>query len=204
MRQYLSSINAASDTAINPNTSAPHLADLARTNGSPAIISGTPKQVRDGVCGDGIINGANEDCDQGAIQNVNCSDYGGLFGRVTCQPNCLYNISECMTPVVDHVIGGIAETCRCQCGRSLCRGNCSPSNAVAQTLCRFDCDNDCVCRCQGRTEAHIENCEFQCACTVDISGFPRCECTLDQCDIITSIAPNIASLAIRQMSPYSP
>lgn len=40
------------------------------------VVPGHPRPVRDGFCGDGIINGATEDCDLGAIQNINCRDYG--------------------------------------------------------------------------------------------------------------------------------
>lgn len=61
----------------------------------PSIIDGTPRIIRDGFCGDGIINGTNEDCDQGAIQNTDCRDYGLSSGRVSCQANCLYDMSDC-------------------------------------------------------------------------------------------------------------
>lgn len=59
----------------------------------PVLLPGTPRV--DGFCGDGIINGVTEDCDSGAIQNTNCLDYGLSRGTVRCQPNCLYDMSDC-------------------------------------------------------------------------------------------------------------
>ncbi|HXW53484.1 MAG TPA: hypothetical protein VEL47_05210 [Myxococcota bacterium] len=59
------------------------------------IVGGTPRLVREGFCGDGIINGPNEDCDQGAIQNTSCADYNAGVGTVKCQRNCLYDMSDC-------------------------------------------------------------------------------------------------------------
>jgi hypothetical protein len=59
------------------------------------IVGGTPRRVVEGFCGDGIINGQTEDCDQGAIQNTDCRDYGLSRGTVRCQPNCLYDMSDC-------------------------------------------------------------------------------------------------------------
>lgn len=66
---------------------------------------------------------------------------------------------------------------------------------VAQSVCRFDCDNDCVCRCEGRMETHVESCEVQCACIIDAAGSPQCECHLDECEVLATIVPNIATLS---------
>jgi len=204
LRDYLASINAAagiSATSATPGAGVGGLQATLPPLGTPtitpgtAIIGGTPRQVKDGFCGDGIINGPNEDCDMGAIQNVNCSDYNGIAGTVKCQPNCLYDIGDCITPAVDKQIGGVAETCDCQCNSSFCKGGCMSTSAVGQSVCRFLCDDGCDCLCEGKLESKVEQCEFRCACTVDTSGNPQCQCNLDDCQLLVGITPNIATVA---------
>lgn len=198
LRQYIASINGAEPTAP---TAAPVSLQLPASGTAAgggvgtSIITGTPRVVKDGFCGDGIINGSTEDCDQGAIQNTSCRDYNGLSGEVTCQSNCLYDISRCITPEIDRQIGGVSETCRCNCQSGSCRGGCAGTNMVGQSVCRFQCDNPCVCRCEGKLEAHVVECDFRCACTVSTLGTPDCDCSLDQCEVISTISPNIATLA---------
>jgi hypothetical protein len=198
LRQYLASINAQESAATPSATPAVGIQATNSTGSTHAIVGGTPREVKEGFCGDGIINGNNEDCDQGAIQNTTCREYGGYGGEVKCQKNCLYDISDCITPAVDKKIGGQAESCKCACSTSSCRGGCRAiGNAIGQSACLFECDNDCTCRCEDKLEAHIENCEFRCACTVDPTGNPACDCSMDQCDLLTTIAKNIATIVSR-------
>lgn len=202
--QEVSSVTAAGAGAAAPPAGAPapaiipvigNSANAGAVGSANAIVAGTPRTVtRDGFCGDGVINGTTEDCDQGAIQNTTCREYGGISGNVTCQPNCLYDISDCITPAVDRKIGGVAETCKCNCTSTACRGGCQSTNLVGQSICRFQCENDCTCRCEGKLEAHVNECDFRCACAIDVSGNPNCECNLDNCELITSISPNIATI----------
>lgn len=199
LKQYLASINAQ-ESATPPSatpTSIPGIQATQAQGPTHAILGGTPREVKEGFCGDGIINGNNEDCDQGAIQNTSCRDYGGIGGEVKCQKNCLYDISDCITPAVDKKIGGTAETCKCNCNVSSCRGGCQGANVTGQSACLFQCDNECTCKCEDKMEAHIEGCEFRCVCTVDAAGFPVCECSLDNCDFLTSINKNIATIVAR-------
>lgn len=211
LSRYLSTINAQEVSSVTASPAAGGSPAGGVPNGIPAvpigaanagavgtanaIIAGTPRTVtRDGFCGDGVINGSTEDCDQGAIQNTTCREYNGTSGVVTCQPNCLYDISDCITPKVDRVIGGIAETCKCNCTATACRGGCQSTNMIGQSVCRYDCQNDCTCRCEGKLEAHVNDCEFRCACAVDIAGNPNCECNLDSCELLAAISPNIATI----------
>jgi hypothetical protein len=201
-RQYLLSIQGQDQSL--PGKTPVTLPSLApATPSAPSVIGGTPRQVKEGFCGDGIINGPTEDCDQGAIQNTDCRDYGGIAGTVRCQQNCLYDISECITPGVDRLIGGIAETCKCTCNNSACRGHCgSLSGLAGQSTCNYTCDNDCICLCEGKLEAHVEDCEFRCECIVDPAGVPQCACNLAECEILSTISPHIASIATaRSASP---
>lgn len=207
LRQYLSSVNAQSQVMTPSSTTpagVPSLSDEGtRTIGSfnspsHSIIGGTPRTERGGFCGDGIINGPTEDCDQGAIQNTACRDYGGVAGTVTCQPNCLYDISDCMTPAVDREIGGIAETCKCNCNTTLCRGGCNPTGMTGQSSCRFECDSPCICNCERLLNAQVDDCEFQCVCELDANGNPDCRCNLDNCRLLNTITPNVATIATRR------
>lgn len=203
LKQYLNSINAAEVSLPGTGPSPlPGISPVPVGSGAPAqTISGTPRTVKDGFCGDGVINGPTEDCDQNAIQNTSCRDYGGIAGKVACQANCLYDISDCITPAVDRHIGGIADNCKCNCNASPCRGGCRSSALVGQVICHFICDNDCICQCEGRLESHVEDCELTCVCSVDLSGNPDCACSLDECEILATISPNIATIvttAIRE------
>lgn len=173
------------------------------SSGTTTIVGGTPRLVTPGVCGDGIINGINEDCDKGAITNPNCSELGGISGTIRCSENCLYDLSDCITPATNQKIGGLTENCKCSCTGNRCNGGCSPTNAtsVGQTRCRFDCDNECLCKCEGKIEAHIERCDFICYCSVDGSGNPICDCSMDNCDVLATISPNIANLVSAPKSP---
>ncbi len=194
LEHYLQAI-AAEETAV-PNAGVANIS-AAGTPTTGTSVGGTPRLVMPGVCGDGIINGSNEDCDKGAITNPNCNELGGISGTIKCSENCLYDLSDCITPAVNERIGGTAENCKCNCAGNRCSGGCSPVNgsSVGQSRCRYDCDNDCICKCEGKLEAHIESCEFTCLCSVDTSGNPLCDCTMDTCDVLAIISPNIANLA---------
>lgn len=201
LNKYIASINA-NEGGANGGVSTALLTSgtqssvqLPPSGPATALIGGTPRQVKEGFCGDGIINGTTEDCDQGAIQNTSCRDYGGLDGTVRCQQNCLYDIRDCITPAVDQRIGGIAETCQCNCGSSPCSGGCGNSGAVGQATCQFICDQLCTCHCEGKLQASVERCKFRCLCTTDVSGTPACTCNLDDCQVLVAISPNIATLA---------
>jgi hypothetical protein len=197
LRRYYSALNAdeVNEGADSPTSGAePPKPALSPSGGSASIVQGTPRVAKDGYCGDGIINGTTEDCDQGAIQNTSCRDYGGIAGVVRCQGNCLYDISDCMTPRADRDIGGIAETCKCHCNTSACMGGCKSTAVNGQAACEFDCDNECQCLCGGKLQAKVEECKMQCICTVDVNGNPDCTCNLDQCDLIAIVNQNIATI----------
>ena len=195
LKQYLASINA--QEANIPSATPVGVPGISATSkdSSHSIVGGTPREVKEGFCGDGIINGSTEDCDQGAIQNTACRDYGGLFGEVKCQAkSCLYDISDCITPAVDKKIGGRAEVCSCNCKNNSCNGGCTPTPATGQSTCHFTCTNDCPCNCQEIMHASVRQCEFDCACVVDAAGYPQCECSPTRCDVTTAINKNIASI----------
>ncbi|MCA9508522.1 MAG: hypothetical protein KC505_08885 [Myxococcales bacterium] len=195
LNQYLDMITAA-ELATPPGG-----LGMTSKSSSPAttIVGGTPRLVTPGVCGDGIINGINEDCDKGAVTNPNCSELGGISGTVRCSENCLYDLSDCITPAVNTKIGGVTENCKCNCSGNQCNGGCAPasSSSVGQSRCRFDCDNQCVCKCEGKLEAHLERCDFTCLCDLNASGSPVCDCSLESCDVLTAISPNIANIISR-------
>lgn len=198
LNHYLEAI-AAEEAAVPGGAS---ISTAGSTITGTTILGGTPRLASPGVCGDGIINGLGEDCDKGAITNPNCSELGGISGTVKCSENCLYDLSDCITPAVNERIGGTTENCKCNCAGNRCNGGCNPSNgaSVGQTRCRYDCDNDCICKCEGKMEAHIESCEFTCLCSLDTAGNPICDCTMDTCDVLTIISPNIANLTDKSAS----
>jgi hypothetical protein len=206
LRQYLASINAQ-ETMIPgvpavPTTAPSSLPSIGVPStgggGTTQIIQGTPRLVKDGICGDGIINGPTEDCDQGAIQNTRCEDYNGGSGEVGCQPNCLYDVSHCLPPEIDKAIGGLAETCRCNCAANSCTGGCASTNISSQSVCEFRCTVPCPCNCEGKLEAHIEECVVDCACQTATVGTPLCDCSLSDCRVIASISPNIRTQVSRR------
>ncbi len=193
LKQYLASISASENTIP---TSTAQIAPA--TGGTLSSLGGTPRVIKEGFCGDGIINGTAEDCDGQAITDPQCNTLGGISGAVICNPDCRYNISDCLTPAVDQKIGGIAETCKCNCANSRCNGGCGSTGVVGQSDCSFDCDNECICQCEGKLQAHLEECKFRCVCTVDGSGNPVCNCSLDSCDVLASIVPDIATIVSRR------
>ncbi len=150
-----------------------------------------------GYCGDGILNG-NEECDGNDLNFTTCSHLKGGEGKLSCQPNCLYDISGCgksgMAAEVNTRIGGLAEMCSCDCDSQRCSKDCSDINNGA--TCSFDCDNACVCKCEGNLMAHVENCGINCVAVTSISGHPDVECALSNCKVLAAISPNIGSLLL--------
>lgn len=187
----------ASYGSLSPISQAPNSGSNNNNGGQTTVVDGTPRVVNDGQCGDGIINGPKEDCDKNAIQNVSCRDYNGLYGTVKCQDDCLYDISDCITPAVDLLIGGRTEQCDCFCTNSRCTGGCNSLNFPGQSSCDFDCDNDCRCQCESQIEASMQECKFICVCEVLDNGSPQCQCSLSECKFVASISPHISSLARR-------
>lgn len=59
----------------------------------------TLKWLNEGFCGDGTRNGS-EECDYQHMAVESCRDYGGGAG-MTCQPNCMLDISQCKSKAVD-------------------------------------------------------------------------------------------------------
>src|SRR5690606_564474 len=125
---------------------------------------GVVRAVTPGFCGDGIMNGDKEQCDGTSIPHDVCRSYGGIAGGVTCSPDCLLDISNCITPAVDVVFGGLAENCRCNCQGNRCSGGCSPvgEGATGVSACLFDCTNDCICACEEKLQNNIERCVVRC------------------------------------------
>lgn len=152
-----------------------------------------------GYCGDGIMNGT-EECDGHDLNFTECSKLKGGDGLLACQPNCTYDISNCsgngqgLADNINDRIGGLAEVCKCNCNSSTCAGGCQ--GIENNSTCRFNCDNDCLCQCEGKTSAHIEQCEVLCVGVTSILGYPEIECTLSECDLITSISPNIGDMVV--------
>jgi hypothetical protein len=177
---------------------------LAMTNSAYATKEGA---LRRGYCGDGILNG-NEECDGNDLNFTSCSALGGSEGVLRCQANCIYDISDCMSSdadliyEIDRRLGGLAETCRCECGNTACRGGCLGLGREARGLCEFQCDNDCICNCEGKIGAHVEGCEFLCALSTDLDGAPQAECALQRCELLTSISPNIGSMVVAGGDPF--
>lgn len=151
------------------------------------------------ICGNGIIEG-DEYCDRDNISHRKCTDFQGISGEIGCTQDCLLDISRCITPEVDVKVGGISEVCKCTCNNDNCQGGCTPIGDVGQGRvdCLFRCDNSCTCRCEGKTETHIEYCNITCQCDVDNQGNPQCFCNLDECEFLNVIVPNIAELASRK------
>lgn len=165
-------------------------------------ISSSAKEIAisaRGYCGDGILNG-NEECDGNDLNFTDCSVLQGGSGKLSCQDNCIYDISDCssiseasLISEIDRRIGGLAEACRCNCDPEDCSGGCV-SNESGKATCDFDCDNQCICRCEGKIETHIEECNVDCSCNIDTNGNPDCSCSLSRCDLVTAISPIIGSL----------
>lgn len=196
----------APDTATppsgNPNKPAPiQLPESSGStqNGPTTTTGGIPRNISAGFCGDGIMNGDLEQCDKGSIPKTSCTGYGGVAGVVSCDKECLLDISNCITPAVDEIFGGTAENCRCNCDGDRCSGGCTPNtdSAGSSASCLFDCNNDCVCNCEERLENHLERCRIRCECGLDTAGFPDCSCTINDCITTVSIKQNIAATAIR-------
>ena len=192
LKQYLLSV-AAENAVIPPGEGVPTTINLP---GGTSVVSGTPIEKKSGFCGDGIINGENEHCDKDAMAHTKCSELdGGLSGALSCSKDCHINISDCLTVAADARLGGLAETCKCNCQNDRCSGGCAPSGAVGMSRCRFDCDSDCVCKCEGKLETHVESCKFSCFCQVDANGNPICDCTKDECEVLAITNPNIATIS---------
>lgn len=174
---------------------------VSLTAGQTSVVGGIPRSVNAGYCGDGIMNGDLEQCDKGAIPKTACSGYGGTAGQVSCTPECLLDISNCITPAVDEVFGGYTENCRCACAQDNCTGGCSPltesGTSTGISSCLFDCNNQCYCNCEERIEATIERCRLECTCYVDTTSFPDCYCRISDCYIVAGNRKNIASTAIK-------
>lgn len=197
--------------AINSSEPIPIPIPIPGTTEGSGGLSVIPTSVPDlraeqkAVCGNGIIEG-DEYCDRDNITHRKCTDFMGISGTVGCTQDCLLDISNCLTPVVDEKIGGTAEVCKCMCNNDYCSGGCTPIGDVGQgrTDCLFRCDNNCTCRCEGKTEVHIEYCNISCQCDVDNQGNPQCWCNLDECEMANGIVPNIAELAGRKARfPFS-
>ncbi len=162
-----------------------------------------------GYCGDGVING-NEDCDGGDLKIHSCKVLNGGEGHVKCQPNCVYDISQCgsrnsesdLAGEINEKVGGIAEVCKCTCNNDNCDGGCVDSSLeMSMVDCFYRCNNNCTCRCEGRLEAHIEYCNMDCQCTNNSLGKPECACNLDECEMIVATDPNIGTL-VTQKAPF--
>lgn len=165
---------------------------------------GLEKANSRGYCGDGMING-NEDCDGQDIKIRSCKVLNGGEGNVKCQPNCVYDISECgtgqqLSDAIDQRVGGIYEVCKCDCASDNTVGDCV-NDQLGMTMvdCMFRSDNNCTCRCEGKLQAHLEYCNLSCKCAADrSSGKPQCSCHLDQCEMLVGTSPNIGQLATRK------
>ncbi len=150
-----------------------------------------------GYCGDGIINGY-EQCDGNDMNNMSCSTLGGGSGTLECQANCVYDISDCISSVdisdeINARVGGLAEICSCQASGENCTKECT-RGTPGMTTCTYTCNQDTVCSCEGKMDAHIEECTFSCECTTDKDGFPDCDCGMKTCKMLSVIAVNIGTL----------
>ena len=54
-----------------------------------------------GVCGDGEVNEASEQCDGDDVDGATCSDFGHNTGQVSCDNSCQYDSSTCATCTKD-------------------------------------------------------------------------------------------------------
>lgn len=195
--QFMASLNAAGEDG-GGETLPPQdqMGTMTTELGTPADLRSEQKAV----CGNGIIEGE-EYCDRDNITHRKCTDFGGgVSGEIGCTPDCILDISRCITIAVDEKIGGLAEVCKCTCNNNNCQGGCAPifDNDAGNVDCLFRCDNDCTCRCEGKTETHIEYCNITCQCNLGTDNIPFCNCFLDECELLTVIVPNIAELAGRK------
>lgn len=152
-----------------------------------------------GYCGDGIING-NEDCDTNDLKIRSCHVLNGGEGEITCQSNCVYDISKCgssrsVASLVDERLGGMAESCQCNFESNNCDGGCAPrSYSPGTSQCEYRCEQTSSCKCGNLLDAYVERCDLSCTCQNDRSGSPQCVCKQEQCNLIISTKPNIGSI----------
>lgn len=191
-RLYLESLMQnvqAQDQAVSPPTGRPS-----------TLLPAEADKGSKGFCGDGIING-DEYCDGTTLSDVACTEFLGLSGRLACKNDCKLDIRDCLTAATDKAIGGRSENCKCNCSGNNCDGGCAPRGAaLGVSRCEYRCEQDCVCNCGELLQTHLERCDFQCDCTIDLSGFPQCVCNQDQCDILAITKPNIAVIAAQRLS----
>lgn len=147
------------------------------------------------TCGNGVIDDVNEYCDKREMRHTYCSDIGGISGVLECDKDCKLDISDCITPATDLLLGGQAETCKCNCANDRCSGGCTPQGTVdpktGNSICEYKCNNDCTCTCEGKIEVHLQQCDFNCLCQVDSNNLPRCDCTMNECELLAVLSPNI-------------
>ncbi|MCK4968589.1 MAG: TrbC/VirB2 family protein, partial [Candidatus Aenigmarchaeota archaeon] len=94
-------------------------------------------------CGNDIIDGA-EQCDGENLAEQSCEDLQYTGGDLSCNPDCTFNVSQCLGRAVS---GGVGDLCRseityCQSGT----GDCQPENIYSclsnniEQNCRCCCD----------------------------------------------------------------
>lgn len=150
---------------------------------------GQTEEKKMGVCGDGVRNSPDEECEEQDMPKKLCEEMSpGAVGVLGCE-NCKFNIGGCLTKKVNEVYGGVAETCKCQCDNTLCTGGCV-SGGGGDAVCPYECRNSCKCLCEQRHTAQVESCRLRCQCTIDGNGDPTCACSLDSCDLVIVTNPN--------------
>ena len=159
------------------------------------------------ACGDGVVSGT-ENCDGSLLDGKTCKDFGHTSGTLTCNTNCTFDYSKCVTvaPVVcgDAAIGD-GEQCD---GANLAGQTCASKGFNTGMLkcsptCTFDqsgCSNTttppaAVCG-NGNVEAN-EQCDGPnldgqtCISKGFNTGMLKCSptCTFDQSGCSNTVAP---------------
>ena len=93
------------------------------------------------VCGDGIINQANETCDLGNLNGATCASLlgAGYTGTLSCTLSCTYNTALCVAPVVQ------------TCGNSIIEGTetCDSNSQSCTTAQGYSGTQSCNAQCDG-------------------------------------------------------
>ncbi len=142
------------------------------------------------VCGDGIIEGATEECDSSELDGAACTDFSFTGGILACTTSCLYDYTGCTSGVAgwtcDPSFYGNSDGCDCGCG--IVDPDCTDSTSASCDYCAdigscdlvscananstIDSANNAVCTtatCGNNSAEGLEWCDGQ-----DLRGF-ACE-----------------------------
>lgn len=119
--------------------------NTCRFDTSACVVTKPPVTIQP-FCGDGVINGSGEECDGSSFNNKTCTSLGLGYtsGILTCNSNCLFNKSACVTapivvePVCGNKIKEAGEACD---GTDLGSTTCLTQGFASGTL---TCNTNCT------------------------------------------------------------